>query len=60
MHFSHKRGEIIGFKINLPLRFLMLQQNTMTKEQVGEERVYLAYLPHLCASSKEVRIRTQT
>ena len=31
----------------------------MTKKQVGEERVYLAYTSILCSSPKEVRTGTQ-
>ena len=34
--------------VSLPLLgFLLLGQNTMTKEQVGEKRVYLAYTSRL-------------
>jgi hypothetical protein len=41
------------------LGFSLLQQNTMTKKQTGEERVYLAYI-FIGSSPKEVRIGTQT
>jgi hypothetical protein len=30
----------------------------MTKKQVGEKRVYSAYISHCCSSPKEVRIGT--
>ena len=33
--------------------------NIMTKKQVGEERVYIAYTPQCCSSLKEVTTRTQ-
>jgi hypothetical protein len=33
--------------------------NIMTKKQVGEERVYLAYTSICCSSPKEVRTGTQ-
>ena len=34
--------------------------NTMTKKQVGEERVHATYYPILLFITKEVRTRTQT
>ena len=43
------------------LGFLLLQQNTTTKKQAGEERVYLAYIStHCCSLLKEIRTRTHT
>jgi hypothetical protein len=42
------------------LGFLLLLQNTVTKKQDGEERVYLAYTSRSQTIMEEVRIGTQS
>jgi hypothetical protein len=61
---SPKHGQVVTGIPHSWYKFVLVGvsisgQNTMTKKQVGEERVYLAYISILLFITKEVRTGTQ-
>jgi hypothetical protein len=56
--FKTSLGSIVSCRLSWS-RFLFLYRHH-DQDQAGEERVYSAYIPHCCSSTKEVRTGTPT